>query len=392
MSTDFYANLAPLNHFADVTDLRRYVTLPDEWLIVITDVRGSTAAIAAGLYKEVNMVGAASIVAVLNVAGAVEIPFIFGGDGATLAIPPELLAATQQTLAALQALAVSAFGLELRAGIVPVADLSAAGHQVQVARLMISQHYTQAAFSGGIAYAERLVKDPLLNESYLVPAATDASAADLTGLECRWQDIPSRYGETISLLVSANPTLPIDRQAQVIAATIAQIEAIFGPEGAADPLTAQQLQASTDPRRLMVETRLRSAPQPLARLSYLARILALNVAVAAYRIAQRLRGMIPWWDRYRDLVFRTTDSKKYDDTLRMVLAGSAEQRIALERYLGERHQQDELVYGLHISDRAVMTCLVFERMGRQVHFVDGADGGYALAAAALKALRIRHKP
>ena len=36
-------------------------------------------------------------------------------------------------------------------------------------------------------------------------------------------------------------------------------------------------------------------------------------------------------------------------------------------------------------DRALMTCLVFEREGRQVHFVDGADGGYALAAKAMKA-------
>jgi hypothetical protein len=31
-----------------------------------------------------------------------------------------------------------------------------------------------------------------------------------------------------------------------------------------------------------------------------------------------------------------------------------------------------------------MTCLVFERNGRQVHFVDGADGGYAVAAKAMK--------
>jgi hypothetical protein len=31
-----------------------------------------------------------------------------------------------------------------------------------------------------------------------------------------------------------------------------------------------------------------------------------------------------------------------------------------------------------------MTCLVFERDGRQVHFVDGADGGYTLAAKKMK--------
>jgi hypothetical protein len=31
-----------------------------------------------------------------------------------------------------------------------------------------------------------------------------------------------------------------------------------------------------------------------------------------------------------------------------------------------------------------MTCLVFERNGNQVHFIDGADGGYAIAAKGMK--------
>ena len=34
----------------------------------------------------------------------------------------------------------------------------------------------------------------------------------------------------------------------------------------------------------------------------------------------------------------------------------------------------------------MMTCLVFSlQEGRHVHFIDGADGGYALAALQLKA-------
>jgi hypothetical protein len=56
----------------------------------------------------------------------------------------------------------------------------------------------------------------------------------------------------------------------------------------------------------------------------------------------------------------------------------------LNRYLKNNYKKGKLVYGLHISDRALMTCLVFERNGRQVHFVDGADGGYAVAAKAMK--------
>jgi hypothetical protein len=42
------------------------------------------------------------------------------------------------------------------------------------------------------------------------------------------------------------------------------------------------------------------------------------------------------------------------------------------------------VYGLHTSKTALMTCLVFDRFGKQVHFVDGSNGGYTLAAKQLK--------
>jgi hypothetical protein len=41
-----------------------------------------------------------------------------------------------------------------------------------------------------------------------------------------------------------------------------------------------------------------------------------------------------------------------------------------------------------------MTCLVFERNGRQVYFVDGADGGYCYAAKVMKTklMNIKIKP
>jgi hypothetical protein len=39
---------------------------------------------------------------------------------------------------------------------------------------------------------------------------------------------------------------------------------------------------------------------------------------------------------------------------------------------------------LHISTEALVTCLIFEREGGHLHFIDGANGGYALAANKLK--------
>jgi hypothetical protein len=44
-------------------------------------------------------------------------------------------------------------------------------------------------------------------------------------------------------------------------------------------------------------------------------------------------------------------------------------------------------YGLHRQDAAMMTCFTPSAMrSDHVHFIDGARGGYASAATALKAM------
>jgi hypothetical protein len=331
------------------------------------------------------MAGAASIVALLNIAGDAELPFVFGGDGATLLIPPELLAPARTALAGVREMARREFALDLRVGFVPVADVLASGAAILVARLRVDEHYDQAVFSGGgLAAAEHLVKSLESGPRYILAEVEQVDEADLSGLECRWQDIPSRHGETVSLLVMASPGSSAEAASLLYREVIAEIEAAYGSESDYHPLSIARLRANFNPWQLLTETKIRTPPGPPTRLRYLLAIWGTTIGVALYRIYQQLRGDRPWWDAYREIVFRTTDYKKYDDTLRMIIAGNAERRERLTRYLEERYQQGRLVYGLHVTDRALMTCLVFERMGRQVHFVDGADGGYALAAKAMK--------
>ena len=89
---------------------------------------------------------------------------------------------------------------------------------------------------------------------------------------------------------------------------------------------------------------------------------------------------------YREEVRRNSDYRKVADTLHMVLDCTAEQSVEIEDYLEGLRAQGRIAYGLHRADRALMTCLVFSlEQSRHVHFVDGADGGYALAALQLKA-------
>ena len=63
-----------------------------------------------------------------------------------------------------------------------------------------------------------------------------------------------------------------------------------------------------------------------------------------------------------------------------------EQAAAIAAHLASEHAAGRLAYGLHQAPSALMTCLVFSLdTSRHVHFIDGSNGGLALAARALKA-------
>lgn len=383
MSISFYTDLKPIRRFRDVANLDAYTPVPNDWYAVLTDVRGSTQAIQQGRYKEVNIIGAAAIVVLLNLDRTLEMPYVFGGDGATILIPPELAGRAREVLPALSVKATTEFRLELRTALVPIAEITANGYKVLVAKLFYSENFTQAAFAGGgLAYAEKLVKDPATAGRFLLAHTTD-STVDLEGLECRWQNIPSPHGETVSLLVMATGgTSAMD--SAIYRDVIEKIEEVYGQNDAARPLNLTTLFPTFSLRKLSLETRLRMPRRFFARLAYLWKIWFQNWLLLYFWHNRVQTGEVQW-DKYIELLIETSDYRKYDDTLRMVISGTPAQREALSSYLEQRHQAGMLVYGIHVSQSALLTCAVFERMGRQVHFIDGADGGYALAARTLKA-------
>ena len=86
----------------------------------------------------------------------------------------------------------------------------------------------------------------------------------------------------------------------------------------------------------------------------------------------------------RELV-ENSDFRKYDDTLRMVIDCTPELADTLERRLAAAAAAGIARFGVHRQDRAMMTCFAPSMIqSNHVHFIDGANGGYALAAMALK--------
>ena len=117
--------------FGQILDPQLYAALPDDWVVGLADVVSSTQAIEAGHYKNVNMAGAAVIAAVSNALGNAPYPFVFGGDGASFALPSDRAAAARQAIACTAAFVVEVYGLELRVAEVPVAAIRAAGFDIR---------------------------------------------------------------------------------------------------------------------------------------------------------------------------------------------------------------------------------------------------------------------
>ncbi|MFN5966953.1 MAG: DUF3095 family protein, partial [Pseudanabaena sp.] len=164
------------------------------------------------------------------------------------------------------------------------------------------------------------------------------------------------------------------------------IDRIYGKDTECHPVVTRNLQLAFRCKNLLSETRVFTASQSwLQKKLYLLKLRMINL-LGLFLMTFDIKIGNFNWGNYKQIVSEATDFKKFDDVLRMVISGRAKQRQKLTDYLEKKFQEGHLVYGFHVSDRALMTCLVFERNGRQVHFVDGADGGYALAAKQMKEL------
>ena len=196
-SNDFYATTPVFRGFPRVLDSTLYRPLPKAWIVGATDVVGSTEAIANNRYKAVNMAGAAAIAALANALGR-EFPFVFGGDGASFAIPPDAADTAREALAATLRWTQEELSLDLRGALIPVEAIRAQGLDVRVARFAPSDNVTYAMFTGGgLAFAEAEMKAG----RFAVEPAPPGTRPDLTGLSCRFEEMRSRHGVILAILV-----------------------------------------------------------------------------------------------------------------------------------------------------------------------------------------------
>lgn len=377
-TSGFFADLPLIATPRDAFDRARYRAAPDEWHLAVTDIVDSTGAIAQGRHKTVNFVAAMGIAALRNLCAPVRIPFLFGGDGAVVMVPPEYSERARIALARVCGTATREFQMTLRAGLAPVRELRSSGKDVQVGRYEPTPGNSFGVFlGGGVGLLEAAVRgrgDVRLAALADVPGALDdGMPVDLQGLSCRWDTLRSTQGAMVTLILQG----PAD-----LAAVYARVMALAGPAAQTRPVREDTLRARWPPEGFVLEARARRRGGPL--LAWVARVLIETLlARLVLARARPIGGFDP--ARYRSEVITNTDFCKYDDTVCFVIDCPADVVEAIKRYVDEAARGQGFRYGLHVSETALMTCLVTSPADSlHVHFVDGGAGGYTSASRGLK--------
>lgn len=376
----FYRDIKPLKlPLAQALEDRSFFDLPTDWVVVIADIKNSTAAVADGRHNDVNLVAAGSLIAALNIAKEkqVEIPFFFSGDGGAVLVPEEI---AEEVVAALHRHndnAIKNFGLTLHLGSLSVKDILALGAGLKIAKVHVGENLTKALVVGnGLKVAEQNIKKKSTGPE-VVRSPLDLNMA---GLECRWDKVkpPAGENEIVCYLVEA---IDQSMQTEVYRNVLVKMDEIYGSLESRSPLSVNRLKLLLSLKKMENEMKIKYGGW---QIRYYLRLLFENF-VGPFFFGFNLKlGGIKAQDYLTQLI-ANADTLTIDGRINTIISGKSERRKQMIDYLRSQEEKGILTFGHHISKESIMTCYIENMNSKHIHFVDGSDGGYTEAAKELKA-------
>lgn len=363
----FYSNLPfPDVRFRELlSDEACFHYMPDSWYVIVCDIKGATNAYAQKKYKQINALASGALSVALKKAEefGVDVPFVYGGDGATIVVPEEMKEELIGSLLALRLNGLNAFGLNLRVGSLRVSDIRGAGYNVSVAKLSLKEQYNQAVFKDtGLYYAENRIKDDETLQVVYEPSVKEDTPIDLKNLDLHYRTeyIPKENEELVCLIVEVKDTHEHLKKYKEIMDGIADIYGTF------------------ERRHPLFKKRSGTVNVSLEETYILSRLKNKQYILEFVNSVQR-----------RKRGFSTNDSLsldlvKLDGNLKMLLIGDQSQGKALKKFLDEKEQQGTLLYGILTTRSRIITSVIHQNGEHYIGLVDAGEGGYILAAKELK--------
>lgn len=378
-NTHFYSNLEinrmPIQKL--VREERLFSAVPEDWVAFIADVVDSTVAVQNGNHNKVNLAATGSVVAVMNVLKTniqnCDVPYFFGGDGATFIIPPSHADLVHEALTQYSNHVRKNLQLTLRTGKMQVREIYDQGFRIQVAKAQLNKFLIIPIILGnGLQYAEDQIKARFRESEN---TTNSLNIPNLEGMECRWDQISPRDDQhkVVCLIVSCD-----DEQIQpkVYGDILDMVDLTFGTLQERQPITVARLKLKATVAKIREEMMARIGKN---KISYLLKHFFITYFGTLYF------KFFAEGKSYLNKVSQLSDTLMMDGSLNTVMEGSASQIEMLGNYLDLLEKEGKIRYGMHATYASVMSCYVQDRVDNHIHFVDGTEGGYTSAAIIYKA-------
>ncbi|MEO0336860.1 MAG: DUF3095 family protein, partial [Pseudomonadota bacterium] len=338
----FVESLSGFHHFEEAFDSDQYTDLPEDWLIVATDISGSTKAIDDGRYKEVNTLGATAIISAINACQPEAICFQFGGDGALLAAPANCLDKLTESMNELCEIAELQFQMSMRVSIWRVKDFYAKGLQFRVLKYDLAPAQHIFMFQGsGVEASDRWLKETSEAENLFTQRKSELTLKYLNGLECRWNPLRAKHGKMVTGLIKVRN----ERKSTPI---LSQIHQLLDSEHDTSPIRLNTLPTKWPPVHYYAEWKTKTAGDSKPR-AYLNFFVVMSFLFFINPIVWLFKAKIPYLG---DLVIRS-DYQKYDGMYRFVRDLNKQQSEDLYDLCKRLYDKGDIFYGLHESSEAL---------------------------------------
>ena len=235
---------------------------------------------------------------------------------------------------------------------------------------------------GGLSYAEGLIKGPAKEEQYDIRNRVEFSSptADFSGMECRWNPVRATRGEMLTLIVRATGA----DSAGTYKDLFIKVQEIYGEKENYRPTKEESLSLSFQPKYLKQEHGVQTHTGNIFQRCMYTLKMGFEAVLGTILFYFDISIADVEGKKYVSDLVLNTDFQKFDEMLRMVMDSHPKQTSELIEYLDTLYRQGKVYYGAHTTNEALITCLIFERQEKHLHFIDGASGGYALAAKNMK--------
>ena len=359
-----------------LVDESDFSEIPSTWHVVVVDIKNSTKAVDDGKHHQINLTATGAIISVLNTLRKekkhIEIPYFFGGDGATFIIPSLLLKKTTQVLDNYSLHIKKNTELVLRVGHISVKALIAQKAYLKIVKHQLTDQLAIPIILGnGLKKAEEIIKSTFIE---IEDINFRKDLLNLEGMECRWKEInPSQNKKkVICLLLDA---VHENTQRAIYRDVLTKMDTIFGSFNNRQPIKTTNLELNFSIFKIWEEMKVTLANKNIM-----------------YLIKHWFETLVGKWyfnmskngKQYLNQIGQLSHTFMLDGMINTIFTAEQPKIDLFVTYLNQLEKENKIIYGIHLTHASVMSCYVLDRKTKHAHFVDGTEGGYTSAAKMFK--------